>query len=86
MNDPRKVDVAYVDGRWLAEVAPDYDEPLECGTFQELIDAVQRDWPDLALVFVFDRSTIEGSADAEAQLLEASEKSGALVISSVQEF
>ncbi len=82
MNDPRKVDVAYADGHWLAEVAPDYDEPLECSTFQALIDAVQRDWPDQALVFVVDQPTVEGHVEAEDQLLEASEKSGALIVSS----
>jgi hypothetical protein len=73
MNEPRKVDVAYTDGPWLAEVAPDYDEPIDCGTFQELIDAVQKDWPDQALVFVVDHSTTEGYEVAETQLLEASE-------------
>ncbi|MEI9914704.1 MAG: hypothetical protein WDN29_01535 [Methylovirgula sp.] len=37
MIETRKVDVAYADGHWLAEVAPDYDEPLECLTLQLLI-------------------------------------------------
>lgn len=86
MNEPRKVDVAFTDGRWLAEVGPYYDEPLECGTLQQVIDAVQRDWPDQSLLFVVDQSTVAGYAEAEGQLLQASEKSGALVISSVQEF
>ncbi len=84
MIEPRKVDVAYMAGRWLAEVAPDYDEPLQSDTFQRLIDTVQRDWPDQALIFVVNRSTTEGDEDAEAQFVDASEKSGALVISSGQ--
>ncbi len=82
MVEPRKVDVAYTDGRWLAEVGPHYDEPLDCGTLQQLIDAAQRDWPDQSLLFIVDQSTTRGYRDAEAQLLDASEKSGALVISS----
>jgi hypothetical protein len=86
MVEPRKVDVAYSDGHWLAEVAPDYDEPFDCRTLQKLIDKVQRDWPDQSLIFVVDRATVEGHVGAEAQFLEASEKSGALVIASVQEF
>ncbi len=81
MIEPRKVDVAYTAGHWLAEVAP-YDQPLQGDTFQRLIDAVQRDWPDQALIFVVNRATVEGHQDAEAQLLDASEKSGALVVSS----
>ncbi len=84
MIEPRKVDVAYAAGRWLAEVAPDYDEPVDCWSFQQLIDAVQQDWPDQPLVFVVDHSTIEGYVEAEAQFLDASEKSGALVVSSAE--
>jgi hypothetical protein len=86
MIESRKVDVAYTDGHWLAEVAPDYDEPLDCRTLQKLIDLVQREWPDQSLIFVVDQATVEGDSHAEAQFLDASEKSGALVISSVQEF
>jgi hypothetical protein len=42
--------------------------------------------PDDVLLFVVDYVTIEYHLDAEAQFLDASEKSDALVISSVQEF
>jgi hypothetical protein len=84
MIQPRKVEVAYTGAYWLAEVEPDFDRPLDRGTFQQLIDVVQREWPDQPLVFVVDRSTIEGNEDAEAQFLAASEKSGALVVSSRQ--
>ncbi len=86
MIESRKVDVAYSNGHWLAEVAPDYDEPLDCRTLQKLIDLVQRDWPDQSLIFVVDQATVAGYGHAEAQFLEASEKSGALVISSARDF
>jgi hypothetical protein len=82
MTEPRKVEVAYSKGRWLAEVAPDYDEPIDCAGLQQLIDAVQQDWPAQSLLFVVGRSTIEGCIEAEAQFLEASEESGALFVSS----
>jgi hypothetical protein len=62
------------------------DEPFDCESLQKLIKAIQRDWPDEPLLFIVDRSTIDGYLDAESQLLEASEKSGALVISSVRAF
>jgi hypothetical protein len=55
MIEPRIVDVAYADGRWLAEVQPDYHEPLDCVSFQQIIDTAQRDWPDQKLIFVVDR-------------------------------
>jgi hypothetical protein len=84
MIEPRKVEVAYTDGHWLAEVAPDYDEPFDCRTLQKLIDKVQRDWPDQPLIFVVDQATVEGHVGAESQLLEASEKSGALIMSSTR--
>jgi hypothetical protein len=80
MIEPRKVEVAYADGHWLAEVAPDYDEPFDCRTLQKLIDKVQRDWPDRPLIFVVDQATVEGDDHAVAQFFEVSEQSGALVI------
>ncbi|QAY96731.1 hypothetical protein CWB41_14140 [Methylovirgula ligni] len=86
MPEPRKIDVAYSDGHWLAEVAPDFDEPFDCESLQRLIEAVQRERPDEPLLFIVDWTTIEGYPDAELQLLDAGEKSGAMVISSVQEF
>lgn len=52
----------------------------------QLIAAVQSALPSEPLLFVVDHATIEHHLDAEAQLLEASEKSGALIIGSVQEF
>lgn len=84
MNEPRKVEVAFADGRWLAEVSPDFDEPFGCESLRKLIEAVQRGWPGETLLFIVDQSTIDGYVDAEAQLLEASEKSGALVVSSTE--
>jgi hypothetical protein len=84
MNEPRRIDVVYADGRWLAQIAPDAE--FDRGSLRELIGAVQQALLDDILLFVIDYLTIEYHLDAEAQLLEASEKSGALVISSVQEF
>jgi hypothetical protein len=86
MAELRKIDVAYTDGHWWAEITSDYEEPPDCASLQELIEAVQRDLPDQALVFVVDQATIEGFPAAEAEFLQASEKGGARVISSVQEF
>lgn len=86
LSEARKIDVAYTDGHWLAEVAPDFDEPFDCESLAALIAAVRQAWPDEALLFVVDQSTVEGYADAEAQLLEASEQGTEQVISSVQEF
>jgi len=51
-----------------------------------LIAVVQRTLPDQALLFVVDYMTIEYHLDAESQFIEAAEKSGAMGISSVQEF
>lgn len=86
MSTPKKIDVAYTDGHWWAEITPDYEEPPDCESLLTLIEAVQRDWPDQEILFVVDQSTINGYPNAEAQLLEAVKKSDALVISSVQEF
>jgi hypothetical protein len=85
MNEPRRVDVAYTDGHWWADITPGYEEPPDCDSLQKLIEAVQRDLPDQALLFIVDQATIDGYPAAEAQLLEANEKSGAMVISSVHE-
>jgi hypothetical protein len=85
-EEPLRVDIAYLDSHWLAEVAPDYDEPLDCACLRQVIDTVQRDWPDQLLIFMVDQSTIEGYIDAETQLHDAVGKNGALVISSVKEF
>jgi hypothetical protein len=40
--------------------------------------------PDEALIFVVDRPTEEGPEDAEAEFVEASEKSGAFVVWSTE--
>jgi hypothetical protein len=80
MIEPRKVDVAYADGRWLAEVPPDYDEPLDCVSLQQIIDIAQRDWSDRPLISVVDQPTVEGDDHAVAQFFEVSKKSGAMVI------
>jgi hypothetical protein len=80
MIEPRKVEVAYADGHWLAEVPPDYNEPLDCVSLQQIIDTAQRDWPDQKLIFVVDQTTVEGDDHAVAQIFQVSKESGALVI------
>ncbi len=47
---------------------------------------MQEEHPEGVFLFVIDQSTIQGYVCAEAQFLDASEKSGAMVITSVQEF
>jgi hypothetical protein len=84
MSEPPRIDVVYDDGHWLAQIGP--DEPFDFASLQELIAGVQRLWPGEALLFVVDYLTIEYHLDAEAQFLDASEKSDTPVISSVQEF
>jgi hypothetical protein len=82
MNEPCLVDVAYSDGHWLADVGPNFEGQFDLPSLMQLIRAVQVSVPTESFVFVVDRSTIDGYENAEAQLLEASEKSGALVVSS----
>jgi|HubBroStandDraft_2_1064218.scaffolds.fasta_scaffold1406934_2 hypothetical protein len=82
MIDPRKIDVAYADGHWLA-VGSDFD-PIDSPSLMHLITAVQHICPDEALIFVVDKPTAEGHDDAEAQFLEAGEKSGAFVVWSTE--
>ncbi len=84
-NEPRRIDVAYADGHWLAAIAPG-DEPLDHATLMHLIKAVQSVCPEEALLFVVDYLTVEYHLDAEKQFLETAEKSGAMVVTSVQEF
>jgi hypothetical protein len=82
MNEPRLVDVAFADGHWLAEVTPGFEGQFDLPSLMQLIEAVQQERPDETLLFVVDCSTIEYHLNAEAQLLDASAKSDALVISS----
>jgi hypothetical protein len=83
MIEPRNIDVTYSDRHWLARVEPDV-APFDCPSLMELIKAVRNAYPDEALVFVVDKSAAEGHDDAEAQFLEASEKSGAFVVWSTE--
>jgi hypothetical protein len=84
MNEPRQIDVAY-NGHWLTQTGEGFLR-FDCSTLMQLIEAVRREYPDQSLLVVVDYSTIAYYPDAEAQVIEASEKSGALVIASVQEF
>jgi hypothetical protein len=84
MHKPRKIDVAFADGHWLAEVGPDHGA-FDCRSLTLLVKAVQVLVAE-PLIFVVDYLTIEYHIDAKVQLFEASKTSGALVISSAQEF
>jgi hypothetical protein len=85
MNEPRQIDVLYGGGHWLTELDVGFLS-FDCSTLMQLIEAVRREYPDQSLLFVVDYSTIAYYPDAKAQVIEASEKSGALVIASVLEF
>jgi hypothetical protein len=85
MGEPREIDVAYANGHWLTQLGAGFLH-FDCATLMQLIEAVQQECPEEALLFVVDYSTFAYYRDAEAQFLEAIEKSGALIISSVQEF
>ncbi len=82
MNDPREIDVAYADGHWLADAAE--SDPIDSPSLMHLITAVQHVCPDETLIFVVDKNTAGGHDDAEAQFLEAAEKSGAFVVWSTE--
>ncbi len=86
MSEPRKIEVVYCSGCWRAEIIPEYIGWFEAPTIAEFIEAVTEVFPSEELVFVVNSSSMDGNLDAELQFLEASEKSGATVISSVQEF
>jgi hypothetical protein len=86
MIEPRRVDVVRYKGRWLAAMAPYFDRDFEGATLIELIEAVQQGLPTESFVFVVERSTLDGNAEAKAQFHEAREMLGVLMISSVQEF
>jgi hypothetical protein len=82
MKQPRKIEVAYSeDRRWLAQVEPMW---FDASRLMYLIEAVQESYAGEALVFVIDKPTVDGIDDAEAQFLEASEKSGAFVVWSTE--
>lgn len=85
MNELRKVYISFQFGRWIGRVAADagiYEWP----DLGRLIAVLQRIYRTETLLFIVNRSTIKGSAAAETEFLKASEKGGALMISSVQEF
>jgi hypothetical protein len=85
MNEPREIDVVYAARKWLTETDGGFLS-FGCSSLMQLIEAVQWEYPDQPLLFVVDYKTIAYYPDAEEQFIEAREKSGALVIASVQEF
>jgi hypothetical protein len=87
MPDSLKVDVAYtLDDRWVAEIAPDFDQPFEQDSLIELIAAVQKAWPDEDLAFTVDADSILGHPKAQIEFREAAMTSGAAVKESRKAF
>ncbi len=80
MGEPRKIDVAYANGHWLAEV--DFYS-FDCLSLMHLIKTVPRVLAGEALIFIVDQSTVENHFEAEVQFMEAARKADAVVISSV---
>jgi hypothetical protein len=78
MDRPRKIDIAYADGHWLAELGPDH-EAFDCRNLTLLVKAVQRFLAE-PLIFVVDQSTVEDFFDAQMQFMEATRKTDAVVI------
>ncbi len=78
MDEPRKIDVAYADSHWLAEIG---FYSFDCPSLMHLIATVQRVLPDETMIFVVDQFTVEDYVEAEAQFAEATRKSEAVVIS-----
>ncbi len=70
MGETRQIDVAYTNGHCLTQLGVGFLR-FDCATLMQLIEAVQQECPEEALLFVVDYSTIERSLDAEAQFLEA---------------
>jgi hypothetical protein len=86
MNEPLRIDVTYTGGHWVTQLGEGF-LCFDCATLMQLIEAVQGEClADEALLFVVDWATVDSNLNAELQFLEARKKSGALVISSVQEF
>jgi hypothetical protein len=65
----RRIDVAYTDGHWLAQIDTDC-LPLDGPTLIQLTKEVQGALPDEALLFVVDYTTIEYYFEAEAQMTD----------------
>jgi hypothetical protein len=82
MGKPRKIEIAYADGHWLAVVGPDL-ETFDCRSLTLLVSAVQSFLPAEPLIVVVDQLTVEDYFEAQVQFVEATRKSDAVVISSV---
>lgn len=86
MNELRRVDVAYTQGHWFADIR-NVDAPIDRSSLRELIIAVQHAQPDEALLFIVDQSTIDHHIEAAREFLYVEKNEGpTLIISSVQEF
>lgn len=77
-SDPRQVEVAAIGTLRSRQI---YGLQFACDRLGGLIKAGKRLWPDETLLFVVDQATVAGHAEAEAQLLKASEKGRATIVS-----
>jgi hypothetical protein len=80
MDRPRKIDIAYADGHWLAALGPDHGT-FDCRSLTLLLKAVQSVLAE-PLIFVVDHSTVDDFFDAQMQFMEATRKTDTVVISS----
>lgn len=86
MNELRRVDVAYTEGHWFADIKY-VDAPIDCGSLRDLIKTVQETRPKEALLFIVDQTTLDCFEDAAWEFLRAGKNcDGSILISSVQEF
>lgn len=86
MSELRRVDVAYTQGHWFADIR-NVDAPIDCGSLRGLINAVKHARPDETLLFIVDQSTIDRHIEAAREFLQVERNNGqTLIISSVQEF
>ena len=87
MPEALKVDVAFTtDNRWVAEIEPDFDQPLEQGSLIELINSVRKARPDKDLVFIVDMDSIQGHLTAQTEFRDAAKTSGVVVKESRKAF
>jgi hypothetical protein len=76
MEEPQKIDVTFIDGRWTSEVGDFY---FGSRGLALLIDTVQRSFPGEAFIFAIDKASVAGNIQAEQEVLEATEARQAIV-------
>jgi hypothetical protein len=70
MTKPRRVDVSYGGGHWMAQVAPDFDESFDCVSLSRLIKAIANAYLTERLIFVIDQPSLEGHPRASREAFE----------------